>query len=90
MENAPVIDISFIDYAPGVEPELRERSRQWVREVHIPVLMKNEGRIGTDSYRVLRESPEYPQSGSIAQARLQSSDGPRLRIVRNWLAYRPY
>jgi hypothetical protein len=65
MENAQVINMSFINYAPGVDPEVRERYQHWVRDVYVPVGMKNAGRTGTESYQIVRESPEYPQSGSI-------------------------
>ena len=65
MGNAPVMNMSFINYAPGVETEVRERYQHWVREVYVPIGMKNAGRTGTESYQILKESPEYPQFGSI-------------------------
>jgi hypothetical protein len=65
MGNMPVIYMSFVRPTPGADAEMIERRRRWTTEVYIPMNMKITGVTGYDTYRILKESPEYPSSGSI-------------------------
>jgi hypothetical protein len=65
MENAPVIGISFMNFAQGADPEILERHQNWVREAYIPMSIKPAGNDGIDMYGIIKESPEYPIIGYI-------------------------
>lgn len=63
MENAPVIQV----VANRVQPEYRDRYRNWVFEVYWPVLMKTSQLKAIDTYGIAKERPEYNRSMSIFQ-----------------------
>lgn len=65
MENRPLITLTFVSGSPGVDAELYERFMQWVDEVYIPIGMKSSDITGTDRCQIVKESPEYPQAGTI-------------------------
>jgi hypothetical protein len=66
MENAPVINLSFVDYAPEIDLEIYERFQNWIREAYIPISMKNPNVTGFDHFQILKESLEYPRNGTFA------------------------
>jgi heme-degrading monooxygenase HmoA len=65
MENAPVITLRFTNIAPGANADVVERYKKWRAEVYIPLNLKSEGVTGSDQYRLIHETPEYPQVGGI-------------------------
>ena len=65
MENAPVINITARNIAPGIDNETIDRYRKWNSEAYAPLLMKNPGITGIDHYDPIRKSPQYPSSCSI-------------------------
>jgi hypothetical protein len=63
MENAPVLEMVFIQFAPGTEDDTVTRYMNWVNEVNNPLLMKPAGVTGSESYIIIHKSPEYPSHG---------------------------
>jgi len=67
LENAPVITLRFISIVPGANIEAWERFNKWFAEVYGPMLfMKTRGATGNDFYRLIGDTPEYPQMGSFS------------------------
>jgi hypothetical protein len=60
MENAPVITVNGFSPYPGADPELWERFTKWGNEVYVPLMLKNPGRTGSDTYQITRQNPLYP------------------------------
>lgn len=61
MQNDSFISIA----ATRMHPEYRERYFQWVYEVYYPLLTKTPWLKGIESYRIIRENPEYNSRMSI-------------------------
>ena len=55
MDN-PVINIIGVRCRPEEEPKYNN----WYNDVHIPMLLKYEGLKGAERYRILAETPDYP------------------------------
>lgn len=60
MENTPLITLAGRSPYPDVDPELWERYTKWVREVYIPLIMKDMPRKGIDIYQIVRRNQLYP------------------------------
>ena len=65
MEKSPVIDMIFVNFAPGVEDEIVQRYHKWIVEVYNPMMMKISGVTGSDRYTIIHKSPEYPSFGTV-------------------------
>jgi len=65
MENAPVINMIFMNNAPGVEDDVVQRFHKWSIEVYLPIILKIQGVTGLDRYTIVRKSPDYPAAGTI-------------------------
>ena len=65
MENAPVINMNFLNIAPGADDEIVKRYHKWVTEVYHPMQMKFAVITGIDRYEIVRKNPEYPSICSI-------------------------
>jgi heme-degrading monooxygenase HmoA len=65
MENAPVLNMSFANAAPGADEDAFQRYLNWVVEVYQPMLMKVNGVTGINRYILIRKSPDYPWNGTI-------------------------
>jgi len=62
MGNRPVISITAMSRAPGVDPEAWERLKNRGTEVYIPITMNIPGVTGADRYKIIRENSEYPET----------------------------
>jgi hypothetical protein len=65
MENAPVININFINIAPSVDEDTAGRYEKWVKEAYMPIIMKTVEITGADRYALVRSSREYPSMGVV-------------------------
>jgi hypothetical protein len=65
MENAPVININFLNIAPGADDEIVKRYHKWITEVYHTMQMKIAGITGIDRYEIVRKNPEYPSICTI-------------------------
>jgi hypothetical protein len=65
MENAPVINMTFVSLAPGVEKEIVQRYHNWTNEATIPLIYKNTSIMGINRYNIIRKNPEYSSWGTI-------------------------
>jgi len=65
MENAPVINLTFHNRAPGADPEVFQRYLKWREEVYGPMLIKIPEVKELDNNEIIRDSLEYPHYGSI-------------------------
>jgi hypothetical protein len=61
LENAPVITLYGTSRMPGADVEVWHRFLNWALEVYMPVIMRAPERLGGDTFRIIRESPEYPE-----------------------------
>lgn len=66
MEGAPVIGMVFINIAPGVSDDVRDRYMNWRYEIYAPLTLRVPGTIRFEQYHRARESLEYPQIGTIS------------------------
>jgi len=65
MANTSLINLTFNVGAPGADEAAVKRFNNWVFEVYEPMLLQVDGVMGSDEYRITRETPEYPLSGNI-------------------------
>jgi heme-degrading monooxygenase HmoA len=70
MENRPLIRLA----TSNIHPEYRERFSNWYNEVYAPMIIKMvEGYKAIESYRIVKESPQYFRSLAIVY--FESLDG---------------
>jgi hypothetical protein len=65
MANSTLINLTFEQGVPGADEAAVKRYYNWDEEVYNPMLQEVNGVMGADLYRIIRETPEYPPSGSI-------------------------
>jgi len=65
MENAPIINLSFLNPAPTGDEETFRRFINWNAEVYFPLLMKITGITGIDYVNIVKKNPQYPMIGAI-------------------------
>jgi hypothetical protein len=63
MENAPIITVTFTNFAPGVDEDVARRYEKWITEAYMPMAMKIAGISGADRYAIVRKNREYPSMG---------------------------
>jgi heme-degrading monooxygenase HmoA len=74
MENAPVITLRFFNIVPGANIEVWDRFNKWFAEVYGAMLfMKTQGATGSDFYRLIGDTPEYPRMGCFSHRENLSS-----------------
>ena len=56
--NAPAINVTFVNMAPGVDDAVLQRYHKWITEVNQPIQMKIAGMTGIDRYTIIRKNPE--------------------------------
>lgn len=65
MENAPLINLTFHNRAPGTDPDVFQRYLKWREEVYGPILNKIPEVKELDNTEIVRPTLEYPRYGSI-------------------------
>jgi len=65
LENRPLITLAFHSSVPGTEPELFERYTNWLIHSYIRMMMNLPGLSGSDFYKNVKKSLEYPVQGNI-------------------------